>query len=149
MLGLGRIMVLMYGVAILKRRLRPGKTYEDFRKAWFHETGFATANRMLTMLNIADPSEVIVIGITRADSMEDAQRVLAIDQQERGASPLDEVIEPDIDRTFGLLVAEDDFSGDGSLEYRPAEIDGRQVDLKEVEAQVTAVRQLLRDYLRH
>ena len=39
----------MYGVAILKRRLRPGKTYEDFRKAWFHETGFATANRMLTM----------------------------------------------------------------------------------------------------
>ena len=141
-------MVSMYGVAILKRRLRPGKTYEDFRKAWFHETGFATANRVLTMLNIADPSEVIVIGITRADSIEDAQRILAIDQQQRGASPLDEVIEPGIDRTFGLLVSEDDFSAGGSLAYRPAKIDGHQVDLSEVDAQVTAARQLLRDYLR-
>ena len=132
----------------MKRRLRPGKTYEDFRRAWFHETGFATANRMLTMLSIADPSEVIVIGITKADSMEDAQRILSIDQQERGASPLDEVIEPDIDRTFGLLVSEDNFSASGSLEYRPAEIDGHQVDLAEVEAQVATARQLLQDYLR-
>jgi len=114
----------MYGVAILKRRLRPGRTYEDFREARFYETGFATANRMLTMLNIADPSEVIVIGITRADSIEDARRILAIDQQERGANLLDEIIEPDIDKTFGLLVAEDDFSAGGSLECRPAVPDG-------------------------
>lgn len=27
-------------VAIIHRRLREGKTFEDYRRAWFHATGF-------------------------------------------------------------------------------------------------------------
>ena len=46
----------MIAVAILKRRLREGKTYEDFRRAWFHEGGFGAQNQMLSMINIADPA---------------------------------------------------------------------------------------------
>jgi len=42
----------MIAVAILRRRLREGKTYEDFRKAWFHEDGFNAPNWMFSILNI-------------------------------------------------------------------------------------------------
>ncbi len=84
----------MITVVILKRRLREGKTYEDFRRAWFHESGFGAQNQMLSMINIADPREVIVIGMTRVTSAEEGTRLLAIDQDERATSPLDEVIEP-------------------------------------------------------
>jgi len=30
----------MMMVSIIIRRLKKGKTYEDFRKAWYHTTGF-------------------------------------------------------------------------------------------------------------
>lgn len=56
--------------AIVTRRLREGKTYEDFRKAWFHTVGFGSQNRMFTLINIEDPREVIVIGLTES-SMEE------------------------------------------------------------------------------
>ena len=56
----------MIVVAIVRRRLREGKTYEDFRRVWFHETGFGTDNRMFSCLNVADPREVITIALTEA-----------------------------------------------------------------------------------
>jgi len=115
----------MIAVVILKRRLREGKTYEDFRRAWFHESGFGAQNQMLSMINIADPREIIVIGMTRVTSAEEGTRLLAIDQDERATSPLDEVIEPGVDRTFAALIAKDDFSAAGALEYRDAAIDGQ------------------------
>jgi hypothetical protein len=43
-------------VPILRRRLRQGKRYDDFRKARYHGTGFGTPNRVLTALNVADPT---------------------------------------------------------------------------------------------
>jgi len=137
----------MIAVAILKRRLREGKTYQDFRRAWFHESGFAAPNRMLSMINIADPREIIVIGMTQVTSVEDGARLLAIDQDERAASPLDEVVEPGVDRTFAALVAQDDFSATGPLEYRDAAIDGRPTDLAGLCGEIDAAAALLRGYL--
>ena len=32
-------------VAILTRRLREGKSYDDFRKAWYHTTGFGVEGK--------------------------------------------------------------------------------------------------------
>ena len=136
----------MIAVAILKRRLREGKTYQDFRRAWFHESGFAAPNRMLSMINIADPREIIVIGMTQVTSVEDGARLLAIDQDERAASPLDEVIEPGVDRTFAALVAQDDFSDTGPLEYRDAAIGERPTDLAGLCGEIDAAAALLRGY---
>ena len=62
------------------------------------------------MLNGVDPREVIVIGITEATE-ERARELVAIDATEREKNPLDEVVEPEIERTFGVLIAEDDLSG--------------------------------------
>jgi hypothetical protein len=47
----GEKRAVMVAVAILKRRLREGKTYGDFRRAWFHDTGggmIVTVDRPLT-----------------------------------------------------------------------------------------------------
>ena len=137
----------MIAVAVLKRRLREGKSYEDFRRAWFHGQGFGTPNQMLTFLNVADPREVIVIAMTEA-TLEDAERLIAADAAERAASPLDEVIEPGIERTFGILVAEDDFSASGPIQYQPASVGGQETDLDEVQHAIDAARALLARYLR-
>ncbi len=138
----------MIAVAILKRRLREGKTYQDFRRAWFHESGFGAQNQMLSMINIADPREVIVIGMTQVTSAEDGARLLAIDQDERATSPLDEVIEPGVDRTFAALIAKDDFSAADALEYRDAAIDGQLTDLAQLSGEIDAAAALLHQYLR-
>jgi len=136
----------MIAVAIVRRRLREGKTYDDFRKAWYHETGFGTSNRMLTLLNVADPREVIVIGLTEA-SPENASSLLAIDAAERGTNPLDDVIEPAIDRTFGILVAEDDFSQSGPVPYQPATVGTVVTDFGEVQQMLELGASLLVPYL--
>ena len=135
-------------ITILKRRLREGKTYEDFRRAWFHESGFAAQNQMLSMINIADPREIIVIGMTRVTSAGEGTRLLAIDQDERATSPLDEVIEPGVDRTFAALIAKDDFSAAGPLEYQDAAIDGQPTDLAQLSGEIDAAAALLHEHLR-
>jgi hypothetical protein len=129
---------LVTTVSILTRRLREGKTYDDFRRAWFHSTGFGLdgreaegcSNRMYSMINIFDPREVIVIGFstTTFDQLKDA---LDIDVKVRGGNPLDDVIEPEIGRKFCALIAEDDFSAAGDIPYKPAGIAGKETDMAE------------------
>lgn len=127
----------MIFVAILKRTLKEGKTYEDFRRAWYHSTGFGTENSMLTALNAANPREVIVIALTEV-SLENASQLLATDAKERVDSPLTDIIEANIDRTFGILIAEDDFSASGALTYQPPAVHGELVDLVEIESFIAA-----------
>ena len=120
----------MIQVAIVTRRLKEGKTYEDFRQAWYHTVGFGTANRMLTMINAFDPREIIVIGLTEI-TLEGFRSGLEIDVKERLGHPLDDVIEPTIGRKFGLLVSEDDFSASGAIGYRPPAVGGKETGLKD------------------
>ncbi len=134
-------------VAIVRRRLREGKTYDDFRRAWYHTVGFGVSNRMLTVLNGVDPREVIVIGITEATE-EQARELVAIDATEREKNPLDEVVEPEIERTFGVLIAEDDFSGSGPIEYKPATVNGVETDLAQVAIDIQRSAELLTQLLR-
>ncbi len=132
-------------VSILTRRLKEGKTYDDFRKAWFHTTGFGVKGkgmkgsaRLLTFINIFDPREVIVLGFTTATpgQLKDA---LDIDVKVRGENPLDDVIEPAIGRSFALQIAEDDFSAAGDIPYTPAGIGGKETDMTEFEKTLQSV----------
>lgn len=120
----------MIQVAILTRRLKEGKTYEDFRKAWYHTVGFGTANRMYTMINAFDPREIVVIGFTEIE-LEQFLSGLKIDVKERLEHPLEDVIEPSIGRKFGLLVSEDDFSAEGAIDYKPPAVSGKETDLEQ------------------
>lgn len=140
---------LITTVSILTRRLKEGKTYDDFRKAWFHTTGFGvegndvegSSNRMYSLINIFDPREVIVLGFatTTLGQLEDA---LDIDVNVRAGNPLDAVIEPAIGRKFCALIAEDDFSAVGDIPYKPAGIGGKETDMAEFEKNLLAIAAL-------
>lgn len=141
----------MMMVSMIKRRLKEGKTYEDFRKAWYHTTGFGIDSdstvepqpplgRLYTVINAFDPQEVIVIGFGPEISEEVLESVLNIDVKERLDNPLDDVIEPEIDRSFGVLVSEDDFSPKGTVEYQNPSVSGVETDLKESEKLIELVR---------
>lgn len=137
---------LVTTISILTRRLKEGKTYDDFRKAWFHTRGFGvpgkevagSSNRMYSLVNVFDPREIIVLGFatTTLGQLEDA---LNIDVQYRGENPLDNVVEPDIGRKFCALVAKDDFSASGDIPYVPAEIDGKKTDMVEFDKNRNAI----------
>lgn len=119
-------------VSILIRRLREGKTYEDFRKAWYHTVGFGSEMKMYSAINAFDPREIIVIGMGEIKTEQDAVKIAKTDVKERLDHSLDAVIEPEIGRTFGIVVSEDDFSPTGKIEYKPASINGKETDFNEV-----------------
>ena len=118
----------MTTVAIVTRRLRAGKTYDDFRKAWFHKSGFGTPSRLYTAVSATDPREITVIGFIQSTLAAFAVSA-EIDVAERLGSALDDIVEPEIGRSFGLLVAEDDFSAAGPIDYAPPAVGGEETDL--------------------
>jgi hypothetical protein len=140
---------LVTTVSILTRRLREGKTYDDFRRAWFHTTGFGvkgrevegSSNRMFSTINVFDPREIIVLGFatTTLGQLRDA---LDIDVKVRGENPLDEVIEPEIGRKFCALISEDDFSAIGNIPYKPAAIGVKETDMAEFAETLQALQGL-------
>jgi predicted NBD/HSP70 family sugar kinase len=97
---------------------------------------------MYSAINALDPREIIVIGMGETKPEQDPMEILRIDVKERLDHPLEDVIEPKIGRTFGILVSEDDFSPAGKLEYKPASINGKETDFSEI-AQALALAQKL------
>ena len=140
----------MMMVSIVTRRLKEGKTYEDFRKAWHHTIGFGIEDKsekpkpplgnLYTVINAFDPQEIIVMGFGPEIAEETLEAVLNIDVKDRLDNPLDDVIEPEIGRTFGVLVAEDDFSPAGKLEYKEPSVSGVETDLTKTEGMISLVR---------
>lgn len=132
----------MMTVAIVTRRLKEGKTYEDFRKAWYHTVGFGTPTKMYTAINVNDPQEIIVMGFVESE-LDQYLAGLKIDVKERLDNPLDDVIEPEIGRKFGILVSEDDFSPEGAIVYKPPSVSGRDTDLDEVYNDLSEIARMI------
>ena len=129
-------------ISILTRRLRKGKTYDDFRKAWYHTVGYGSPSKLYSAINVFDQREIIVVGLGEIGPDQDPIKILHTEVRERLDHPLDAVIEPEIGRTFGIVVSEDDFSPSGKMELKPASISGKETDFKEV-AQALALAQKL------
>jgi hypothetical protein len=128
----------MITLAIVTRRLKEGETYEDFRKAWYHTVGFGTPSKLYTMISAFDAQEITVIGFVETDLGEFRSKA-EIDVKQRLDNPLDDVIEPQVSRHFGVLVSEDDFSASGSIEYKRASIAGKVTNLEEFAKQLQEV----------
>ena len=117
-------------ITIIHRRLKEGKTFDDYRKAWFHATGFGAPTTMYTVVNAFDPRELISVAVGGDDTGDfremksKMQSILDIDLKERNASPLDDIVEEKIVRHFGLVIAQDDFSSAGELQYVPPNVAG-------------------------
>jgi len=128
----------MITVAIITRRLKEGKTYDDFRKAWFHTTGFGSFSKLHTMVSLNDPREITVIGFVEM-TIENITAKLEIEVKERLSHSLDDIIEPEIERKFGILVSEDDFSADGNIAYKPASINEKITDFEDISSNLNQV----------
>src|SRR4030042_2469958 len=123
----------MKGVAIISRTLREGKSFDDYRKAWYHTHGFGIPTRMLTVVNLHNPREIISIGIMELEDISQLPSALNIDIEERLANPLDEIVEDTIVRKFGIIASEDDFSMVGEIPPKPLTIDGEEVKYSDLE----------------
>jgi len=133
----------MMVLTILTRRLREGKTYDDFRRAWYHTVGFGAPAKLYSAINAFEPREIIVVALGEIPSGKDPMEILRIDVRERLEHPLESVIEPEIGRTFGIVVAEDDFSPKGKIELTPASVGGKETDFAEVAQGLEIARELI------
>lgn len=133
----------MWWISILTRRLKEGKTYEEFRQAWYHTVGFGMSGTLYSAINVFDPREVLVVGMGEIRPDQDPMALARMDVKERLDHPLEAVIEPEIGRTFGLLVAEDDFSAAGPIEYQPASVHGQPTDFSEVAQALAMARKVI------
>lgn len=138
-------------VSIITRRLKKGKSYDDFRKAWYHATGFGVkdkdkggSNTMFTLINMFDPNEIVVLGFVKT-TLGQFKDALKIEVAFRGENPMDDVIEPEIDRRFYALISEDDFSAAGKVSYKPPSIAGKETNLDEFYENLQAIKILFAD----
>ena len=101
----------MVGVVFV-RRLRDGKTYEDFREAWYPEVGFGVPSRVLSGPSLFEQRDVVTVGFVDADvaDLEDLGGRLAAQEAKRH-DRIAEVVESTELRTFFVVEDDSDFSG--------------------------------------
>jgi hypothetical protein len=101
-------------ISVLIRRLREGKDFEDFKRAWYPEVGFGVPTRVLAGVNLEDPREIVTVGFTdvaedRVAEMLAGQAVAA--ENRRRHQAIDAVIESFPVRAGYLAVDDQDFTG--------------------------------------
>jgi hypothetical protein len=133
----------MMFISILTRKLKEGKTYEDFRKAWYHSVGFGGPCKLYSAINVFHPREIIVVALGEIGPEHDPMKILRTDIKERLEHPLETVIEPEIGRMFGIVVSEDDFSPAGEMEFKPPSINGKETNFEEVAQGLAVARKVI------
>ena len=99
-------------VAVFVRRLRPGRTFEDFVEAWDAEQGFGVPTRVFAGVSVEDERDVLTVGfvdVSAAQLAEGMSSGVAAAEAERH-SKIDDVIESTELRAFYDLRAERDFT---------------------------------------
>ena len=100
-------------IALFRRRLREGVTFESFIAAWEADKGFGVPARVFNAVSVDDPREVLSVGfvdIAAADLQTAAAKVT--EQEAARHSRIDEVIESTVLHAFYDLRTEHDFSFD-------------------------------------
>ena len=114
-------------IAVLVRRLRPGRTYEDFVKAWYPDRGFGIAVRGPVLgVNVDDEREILTLSFIDLTSREQLEAELqrVADQERMRHDRLAEVIESTTVRAIYEQRDEFDFSSDDTVaQGRPAYVD--------------------------
>jgi hypothetical protein len=98
-------------VSVFVRRLRDGKTYDDFKAAWYPEQGFGVPTRVLNGVRLDDPREILSIGFVdpAGQSLEEiSARIGAAEAKRHDA--IDDVLESTELRAVYQLVDDQDFT---------------------------------------
>jgi len=105
-------------IAVFVRRLRDGKTYEDFLDAWYPDKGFGFGGRgPITARSLTDERELLTLGfvdLPDRDSVDEAMARLA-EQESLRHDRIDEVIESTSLRALYEQLDEFDFATDESV----------------------------------
>jgi hypothetical protein len=105
-------------VSVLIRRLKPGKTYDDFVRAWYPDRGFGIGGRgPILARNVDDEREILAVGLMELDSAETIDEVMARigTQEEVRHERIAETIESTVARGIYQVVDEFDFSTDDAV----------------------------------
>lgn len=106
-------------LAILVRRLREGKDYEDFVKAWYPDKGFgyASGRGPVVATSVSDPRDVVTVGFFELEPSEDMDSAIKrISEQEAARHErIEEVIESTSLRGLYEVNEEFDFTSDTSV----------------------------------
>lgn len=105
-------------VAVFVRRLRPGKTYDDFIDAWYPDKGFGFPGRgPIVARNLEDDRELLTLGFIDLPDQEQLagamERVAA--QEAVRHDRIDDVIESTSVRGIYEVQDEFDFSTDDTV----------------------------------
>jgi hypothetical protein len=106
-------------VSVLIRRLKPGKSYDDFVRAWYPDMGFGMGGRgPILARNVDDEREILAFALMDIDSGETLDEVLVrIGAQEAVRHErLTDVVESTVARGIYEVIDEFDFSTDDSVE---------------------------------
>ena len=98
-------------VSLFVRRLQPGQTYDDFRRAWYPDEGFGVPARVLNGVRVDDPQEIFTVGFVDlgdADLSEVGARIAA--QERVRHDRIEAVLESTPLRQMYTLVDDDDFT---------------------------------------
>lgn len=98
-------------VSVFVRRLREGKTYDDFKAAWYPEAGFGVPTRVLNGVRLDDEREILSIGVVdpAGQSLEEIGARIAAAEAKRHDAIAD-VLESTELRAVYRLVDDQDFS---------------------------------------
>ena len=105
-------------VAVFVRRLREGKTYEDFLDAWYPDKGFGFDGRgPITAQSLEDERDILTLGFVDLPSREELNQALArvAEQESTRHDRIDEVIESTTLRAIYEQRDEFDFATDESV----------------------------------
>lgn len=69
-------------ISIFIRRIKPDKTYEDFRKAWYPDKGFGIPVRVINSVNSNDEKEIFSIGLMKLPEDKIEETLKQINNQE-------------------------------------------------------------------
>jgi hypothetical protein len=101
----------MIVIAVLSRRLREGKAYEDFREAWLPDQGFGFPTRVVSAQAVDDDREIVTIGFAQLEDGDlEAQLNRIGPQEQRRHDRIDEIVEPEMTRRLYVQIADDDFT---------------------------------------
>jgi hypothetical protein len=111
-------------ISVLVRRLKPGKTYEDFLDAWYPDKGFGFGGRgPILARNVDDDREIVAVALMDLERDELPATMERIAAQESVRHDcIAEVIESTALRGIYEVADEFDFSTDESVARgRPAQ----------------------------
>lgn len=108
-------------ISVLVRKLRPGRTYDEFVRAWYPDKGFGFGGRgPIIARNLEDDAEILTLGFVdlpdRSRVASALERVAA--QEAARHDRIDEVIESTSVQAIYELIDEFDFSSDETVAHR-------------------------------